>query len=530
MRRHGSEKGKFTMIDYKTEAKPRGKTADGVPVFCAYDRIMPIADVRPNPDNPNEHSPKQIDLLADIIQATGWRAPITISKRSGLVTKGHGRRMAALAKRWKEVPVEFQDYASEEEEHADLIADNRIAELSNISTDKLMDMLQDMDTGAVPMEMTGYSDDEIEKMLAALEGAGDTEDDAADAETEVKQNFTRQGDLWHLANHRLICGSATSTDDIDRLMDGRKAQMVHTDPPYGVSYTTQSGKFDMIQNDDKTGDDLMATLLLPAFKNYARNTVDDAAFYIWHASSTRRDFEDAMLSAGLIEKQYIIWAKTAPVLGHADYQWSHEPCFYAEKAGHKAKFYGDRAQRTVWRATLRGEKEMAATLAGGIVLTDGEGGKVYIAEKPPKGKKVRSVRMKEGTSIDLYNDSKSGTVWEVSRETNTIHPTQKPLEIPERAIQNSSEPGDIVLDFFGGSGSTLIAAHRLGRICYTVELDPKYCDAIVERFAKETGGVASITCERDGKEYTLQEIRDMVPGEPGGIGGDNDADKEEAET
>lgn len=458
------------MIDYKTEAKPRGKTADGIPVFCAYDRIMPIADVRPNPDNPNEHSKKQIELLADIIQATGWRAPITISKRSGLVTKGHGRRMAALAKRWKEVPVEYQDYASAEEEHADLIADNRIAELSNISAEKLIDMLQDMDTGAVPMEMTGYNDDEIEKMLAALEGADGTEDDAADAETDVSQNFTRS-------------------------------------------------------------DDLMATLLLPAFKNYARNTVDDAAFYIWHASSTRRDFEDAMLSAGLIEKQYIIWAKTAPVLGHADYQWSHEPCFYAEKAGHKAKFYGDRAQRTVWRATLRGDKEMAATLAGGIVLTDGAGGKVYIAEKPPKGKKVRNVRMKEGTSIDLYSDSKTSTVWEVSRETNTIHPTQKPLEIPERAIQNSSEPGDIVLDFFGGSGSTLIAAHRLGRICYTVELDPKYCDAIVERFAKETEETgASITCERDGKEYTLQEIRDMVPGEPGGIGGDNDADKEKAET
>lgn len=276
------------MIDYKTEAKPRGKTADGIPVFCAYDRIMPIADVRPNPDNPNEHSKKQIELLADIIQATGWRAPITISKRSGLVTKGHGRRMAALAKRWKEVPVEYQDYASAEEEHADLIADNRIAELSNISAEKLIDMLQDMDTGAVPMEMTGYNDDEIEKMLAALEGADGTEDDAADAETDVSQNFTRSGDLWHLANHRLICGSATSI---------------------------------------------------------------------------------------------------------------------------------------------------------------------------------------------------------------------------------------------------LIAAHRLGRICYTVELDPKYCDAIVERFAKETEETgASITCERDGKEYTLQEIRDMVPGEPGGIGGDNDADKEKAET
>lgn len=315
------------------------------------------------------------------------------------------------------------------------------------------------------------------------------------------------GDLWLLGSHRLICGSATDTSTIERLMDGHKAQMVHTDPPYGVSYETQSGKFGMIKNDDKTGDDLMGELLIPAFRNYVNSTVEDAAFYIWHASSTRRDFEDAMTAAGLLEKQYLIWVKTAPVLGHADYQWAHEPCFYAEKTGQQAKFYGDRAQRTTWKAVLRGEDGMAATLTGGVVLTDGAGAKVYLTDKPPKGKKTRYVRLSQGRSICLYPEGKQNTVWEISRETKTVHPTQKPVEIPIRAITNSSQAGDIVLDFFGGSGSTLIAAEMTGRICYTTELDPKYCDAIVTRYI-ETSGNSDVKCVREGKEITLDEARE----------------------
>jgi DNA modification methylase len=494
-------------MEYKSDAEPRAVTSDGAQVFCAFDKLIPISELKPNPGNPNTHSKKQIELLAKIIKATGWRAPITVSTRSGLMVKGHGRRMAAIAAGIKEVPVEYQAYASEEEEHADLIADNRIAELAEIDTSKLLDMLQDLDDGTVPLELTGYNDKDMEGLIAALSGADDTEDDGKDKETEQpSQPFSKMGDLWHLGRHRLLCGSATSTEDIDRLMDGAKAQMVHTDPPYGVSYETQSGKFEMIQNDDMQHDDLYDKLLLPAMKNYVRVTDDTAAFYVWHASSTRRDFEDALIAAGLMEKQYIIWAKNAPVLGHADYQWAHEPCFYCEKAGHQAAYYGDRSQRTVWRATMRGAGEMSATLSGGIVLTDGAGAKVYICDKPPKGKKVRYVRLKEdGASIYLYQESDQNDVWEIARESKTIHPTQKPLEIPSRAIRNSTKEGDLVLDFFGGSGSTLIAAHQLGRTCYSTELDPKFVDGIVMRFAEEAPGTP-ITVERDGKEIPLADI------------------------
>jgi DNA modification methylase len=180
----------------------------------------------------------------------------------------------------------------------------------------LVDLINDMDTGEVPVELTGYTEEDLAAIIAALEGADDTVDDKADDVPESKNiPMTKAGDIWFLGTHKLICGSATDREAIEKLMAGEKAQMVNTDPPYGVSYETQSGKFDMIKNDD-----LMGELLIPAFKNYVEFTDPDAAFYIWHASSTRRDFEDAMTAAGLIEKQYIIWVKNAPVLGHADYQ------------------------------------------------------------------------------------------------------------------------------------------------------------------------------------------------------------------
>lgn len=486
-------------MDYITTADPRATTPDGSPVFCSYDEIVAIKNLKPNPANPNQHGERQIKLLADIIKGNGWRAPITVSKRSGLMVKGHGRRMAALQAGMQYAPVEYQEYASEAEEHADLIADNRIAELSSMESQKLLDMVDTL--GDAPVELTGFTEQDLQDILEAINGGTETEDDGADAEPEdhgEQEPISKPGDLWHLGSHRLLCGSATSESDIGRLMGDRLAQMVHTDPPYGVSYETQSGKFEMIKNDDKTHDELMGELLIPAFRNYVKYTHDDAAFYIWHASSTKRDFEDAMIAAGLMEKQYLIWVKNSPVLGHADYQWSHEPCYYAEKAGQHAKWCGDRSQRTAWNVVYRGRDGVATTLTGGVVLTDGVGNKLYLTGKPPKGKKTRYIRLSEGRSVCLYEDGMDKTVWEVARETNTIHPTQKPVEIPIRAITNSSETGDIVLDFFGGSGSTLIAAEMTGRICYCTELDPKYVDGIVKRYI-ETTEDNSVNVERDGQ-------------------------------
>lgn len=160
------------------------------------------------------------------------------------------------------------------------------------------------------------------------------------------------------------------------------------------------------------------------------------------------------------------------------------------------------------KVVLRGRDGTATTLSGGVVLTDGQGGKVYLSSTPPKGKKIRYIRLSEGRSVTLYPENKQTTVWEVARETKTEHPTQKPVEIPLTAITNSSETGDLVIDFFGGSGSTLIAAEMAGRRCYTMELDPKYCDVIVNRYVKMTGNIG-VTLERDGEMLPYGPIKDQ---------------------
>ena len=404
------------------------------------------------------------------------------------------------------VPVEYQDYSSEAEEWADLTADNRLSELSEMNDDKLAELLAEIGD-ELPAELTGYTEEDMESLLDAIISE-DSEPEPESQDREYQQPLppmSKPGDLWLLGPHRLICGDATDEPTIDRLMDGEKAAMVHTDPPYGVSYETQSGNFAMIKNDDKTHDDLYFTLLLPAFNNYRKHTIPEAAFYIWHASSTRRDFEDAMTAAGLVEKQYIIWAKNGITLGRADYQWAHEPCFYAAKDGQTPAFFGDRAQHTVWRVTTRQDGAMMTVLGSGVVLTDGTGGTLCITDKPPKGKKLRYIRMEQGKPIDLFQEDRMQTVWEVARETNTLHPTQKPVEIPIRAIENSSQPGDIVLDFFGGSGSTLMGAELTGRRCFSTELDPIYCDVIISRYVAQTGNIG-VTCIREGREIPYLDL------------------------
>lgn len=472
-------------------------------MFCAFDAVIALSTTTPNPGNPNQHGRDQLRLLGGIIQANGWRAPITISKRSGLIVKGHGRRLAALQAGLTEAPVEYQEYASEAEELADLLADNRLSELAELDDKMLLDLVEQMGT-EVPIELTGFSPEDIEALLMAMNGTPDPEAEDIDSVPAIKETtICQEGDVWQLGPHRLLCGSCTDPEAIGRLIQDEKAQLVHTDPPYGVSYETQSGNFEMMANDELTGDELLGGLLQPAFQLLCKYTEPDAAFYVWHASSTRREFEDALKAVGLVEKQYLIWSKPIPVLGHADYQWSCEPCFYMEKTGEHATFYGDRTQRTVWKAIIRTKEGLFTTLNGGLVITDGKGGQMYVSDKEPKGKKLRYVRLPSGGSITLFRESSANDLWEVSRESGTIHPTQKPVELPVRAIENSSTTGDLVLDFFGGSGSTLIAAEITGRRCYMAELDPRFCDGIIRRYMNTTKR-QDVTGLRAGKKILFE--------------------------
>ena len=508
------KKQDLSKVTYQTTAEARDK-AGNIPVFCAFDKLMNPKDLVGNPRNPNQHPADQIELLAHIIQSQGWRAPITVSNQSGYVVRGHGRLAAALRFGAELVPVDYQNYANEAEEWADLIADNRLSELSDIDNTKIADLIADMDTGEVPVILSGYSEDDISDILAAIAGDGDAEADGVDDEQPMPNiPMSQPGDLWILGDHRLICGSATDRATVERLMGGEKAHMVFTDPPYGVSYISSSGKFEMLENDELTEDKLVQELLLPALRNAVDFTIEDAGFYIWHASSTRADFYYALTAAGLQERQTIIWAKNGIVLGHADYQWAHEPCFYCGKGNESPRFFGDRAQHTVWRVTRRTSGTMETTIAGGITITDGEGSKMHITDKPPKDKKSRYIRVEKDKGIYLFTPSKTTTLWEVDRETGTEHPTQKPVELATRAIENSTQEGEIVLDLFGGSGTTLIGAELTHRKARLTELDPKYADVIVNRYARITGNVGGVLI-RDGKEIpytTMKQENDRANG------------------
>jgi len=494
--------------------------AGNIPVYCAHDAIVNTDEVQGNPKNPNQHPDDQVALLAKVIKKQGWRAPITISTLSGLVVRGHGRLMAAKRLGTSAVPVDYQDYESEADEYADLIADNRLAELANLDNRMLLDLMADIEDLGGDTSLTAYSEEELTRMINQISGAGDTvpigEDDVI--EPPAGDPVTRPGDLWLLGPHRVLCGDATSAKDVAYLMDSELASLIFTDPPYGISYVATSDKFggSCILGDDKTEDDLIISLLAPAFKLAARHSTDSAGFYIWHAYQTRKEYEYSLEAAGLKERQYLTWVKPHMVLGWSHWRWQSEPCFYASKAGFEPAFYGDRANSAIWYVTQAEPKDVTITLGGGIAVMDGQGGKLVILPSTQKNKKLRHIRLtKKDQVLHVTRADDDSTVWEVGRDGGHEHPTQKPVELGRRAIENGTNKGEIVLDLFLGSGSTLIGAEITGRACYGTELDPKFCDVIVSRWERYTGRKAERipaekTWEPEKKVYKASEIDGQI--------------------
>lgn len=238
-------------MEYKTEATPKA-LAGGVPVFCAHDAIVQTEKLVPNPKNPNQHPSDQIALLARIITATGWRQPITVSTRSGFIVKGHGRLMAAKEAGLTEVPVDYQNYASEAEEYADLVADNRLAELSEIDNAMLAEVFKGIDPAEIPVELTGYTEDEfndLQGLLADEDILDEIEEDMVPAAEIDEEAITKPGDVWILGKHKLICGDSTKTKTYKALMGDEVARLIITDPPYNVDYTGGTEARMKIKND-----------------------------------------------------------------------------------------------------------------------------------------------------------------------------------------------------------------------------------------------------------------------------------------
>lgn len=319
--------------------------ADNIMIHCAYTDLVDITSVVPNPRNPNHHSDKQVELLAKVIKAQGWRAPITVSNRSGFIVRGHGRLMAAQLLGLDTVPIDRQDYESEAAEYADLIADNRIAELSDIDNTLLGELLADTGDFA---EFTGYSDDDIASLLNQVMADEVHEDDfdAEEAIKSIKEPMTKFGDVWMLGEHMLLCGDSTKTESLDCLLGGDVVDMVFTDPPYNVAYEGGTKEALTIQNDNMS-DAEFDIFLDDVFALVNKALKPGGAFYICHSDSCGGQFRRAIRDNDLLIKQCLIWVKNTFVMGRQDYQWKHEPILYGWKPGASHKFYGGRKQSTV---------------------------------------------------------------------------------------------------------------------------------------------------------------------------------------
>lgn len=455
------------------------------PTLSADDIVhaIPIHDLVLDPKNTRRHGDRDLKAIVASIKQWGWTSPIIAREGTNQVIAGHGRIQAALRIGMTTVPVVFKRFATDHDAKAYAIADNRIAELSGWDLPNLKDILTDLEGTGYDIALTGWSPEDLDKLLA---WDSKTEKDPDAIPAVQGPVIAKLGDLWILGEHRIVCGDATDPEVWARLMNGRQAACVFTDQPYGVAYQATSGKFTAIKN-DALEHAALSEFLWKTFRNLVAHADQKAGFYIWHASSTRQDFAEAMTLAGLAEQQYLIWVKPAAVLGHDDYQWAHEPCFYAAKGGQRPTFYGDRAQPTVWRFSPVAPDGIVATVGRGLTLLAGPD-TLHLTTEAPKTKKQRTLRMPIDKPITIeIGNSPNGSCWEVSRDHKAEHPTQKPVELAMRAIRNSSQYGDVVTDAFLGSGSTLMGAEMLGRACYGTELEPKYIDVIVKRWEQFTG-------------------------------------------
>ena len=402
-------------------------------------KLVPIDRLVPYINNARTHSPEQINKLRSSLREFGFINPVIIDRDYGVIA-GHGRILAAKEEGITEVPCVFADYLTEAQKKAYIIADNRMAMDAGWDEELLRVEIEALQAEAFDVSLTGFDPNEIDDLFKENLKDG-LHDDDFDIEAELKKpTFTKAGDVWALGRHRLVCGDSTKKETYDTLMDGKKANLVLTDPPYNVNYEGTAGK---IKN-DHMANDAFYQFLLDAFTNMEAVMADDASIYVFHADTEGLNFRRAFADAGFYLSGCCIWKKNSLVLGRSPYQWIHEPVLFGWKKSGKHAWYAGRKETTVWEY-----------------------------DKPKK---------------------------------NADHPTMKPIALLAYPIMNSSMTNALVLDPFGGSGSTLIACEQSERTCYTVELDEKYCDVIVKRYIEQVGSSAGVTVFRDGVTLRFDEV------------------------
>ncbi len=391
-------------------------------------QMLELTKLKPYERNIKSHPKEQIEKIARQISEHGFDVPIVVDPAM-VIIKGHGRLLAAKKLKLKTVPVIIRTDLSPEQVKAARIADNKVAE-SEWEMDFLKDEMKWLKDLDYDLTLTGF--DEFDFLGADAPDPGCDEDDVPPV-VEDKIAVTQRGNIYQLGNHRLMCGDSTSGIDVAELMNGKKADMVFTDPPYGVDYEGGHNKKKRqgIKNDALEGQDL-TDLFGYALSHAVHHTHSHAAFYIWYANGKAVETFASFAKLSLSVRAVICWYKVKSGLGAfmSQYIPNYEPCIYAFKTGCSPQWFGPSDEKTVW---------------------------------------------------ELKKESR-----------NDFHPTQKPVELSERAIKNSSVLGNIILDVFGGSGSTMIACEKNNRNCYMMEMDPKYCDVIVSRWETFTGKKATL--------------------------------------
>ena len=402
------------------------------------------SEIIPYDKNPRKNA-EAVKYVAESIKEFGFKNPIIIDKNNVIVA-GHTRLLAAKRLKIDEVPCIYADDLTEEQIRAFRLADNKTAEIAEWDYELLDFELGNIE--GIDMSAFGFDLDLMDESLEEVE-----EDNYKIEEVELRAKY---GDVFILGRHRVMCGDSTRIIDVEKLAAGNEIDCYLSDPPYNVDYTGGTEDKLKIMN-DSMDDSQFKEFLKDAFTAADNVLKAGGAFYIWHADSEGLNFRSACEEMGWKVRQCLIWNKNAINIGRQDYQWKHEPCLYGWKDGAGHYFIDDRTQATVYE------------------------------DKIPVFSKMKKEEMRELLE-QIYADKISTTVMNEDKpQLSAEHPTMKPIKLMARLIKNSTRPGEIVLDTFGGSGSTLIACEQLNRTCYMMELDPKYVDVIIDRWEQLTG-------------------------------------------
>lgn len=430
-----------------------------------------LADLRAAEYNPRKAltpDDAEYQKIRRSIEEFGYVDPIIINE-DGTIIGGHQRTTVLMDLGYEEVDVVVVELDKQKEKALNIALNKITGEWDEL---KLKDLLLDLDLGDYDISLTGFEQNDLTELvdkLAIEPEAVDDEFNEDEALEQIAEPVSKMGDIWVLGRHRLMCGDSTSQEDMATLMNGEMADLVVTDPPYNVNYGDKAefleeyleGKGHRITStikNDNMDNQSFYSFLLATYQSAYEFMRAGAAIYVFHAESTGHIFRQAFLDAGLKLAQCLIWEKNAFVLGRQDYQWRHEPCLYGWKEGAGHYFINDRTQDTV---ILEDDIDFNAMKKNELVA--------YLEELRKKYQNLTSV------------------IYENKPTRNDIHPTMKPVALVGKFVTNSSKSGWNILDLFGGSGSTLMAAEQLGRTAFIMELDERFCDVIVKRWEEYTG-------------------------------------------